>query len=66
MEWQPIESAPRDGSLVLLTDADCDPCHLIAQWNRGAWWGEKTRSGRALVWETATHWMPLPDPPSGA
>jgi hypothetical protein len=61
--WQPIESAPRDGTFVLLTDANCDPCHLIAQWKVDRWWGQRTNSGKAIIWTVATHWMPLPTPP---
>lgn len=63
MAWQPIETAPKDGTFVLLTDSDCDPCWLIAQWTRDAWWGQRTPSGKCTIWRVATHWMPLPEPP---
>lgn len=62
MNWQPIETVPKDGSWVLLYHHDsCD--YLMAQWFHGAWWGKRTQSGRAITWRTASHWMPLPEPP---
>ena len=57
MTWQPIETAPRDGKLIVVyTKGFID----IAFWN-----------GPLGYWETlafyeskrATHWMPLPEPP---
>ena len=66
MEWQPIETAPKDGSKVLLTDGDRTE---IAHW-----WG-KAQEGFWEVWtcepfyedfKQPTHWMPLPQPPKKA
>lgn len=61
--WRPIESAPRDGTYVLLTDNRCNPCHLIARWKFDRWWGQATPSGKSIIWTDATHWQPLPEPP---
>lgn len=61
--WLPIESAPRDGSFVLLTDNRCKPCWLIGQWKMDRWWGQRTPSGKSIIWANATHWQPLPPPP---
>lgn len=61
--WRPIESAPRDGTYVLLTDNRCNPCHLIARWKFDRWWGQATPSGKSIIWTDATHWRPLPEPP---
>lgn len=50
-QWQPIETAPMDGSDVLiLTDTG-----FIHQ---ASWWIEEDRS------DTITHWMPLPSLPT--
>lgn len=74
MDWQPIETAPRDGSLI-----------MVANPNSGvwmAWYKAVYQSGFCPnnPWQSAmlnhdhlskngswipTHWMPLPDPPKG-
>lgn len=61
--WRGIESAPRDGSWILLYDSDHKNPYLHAQFRRGAWWGQLTQSGRAVVWHDPRYWMPLPEPP---
>lgn len=69
MNWQPIESAPKDGSAIDLW------CINIAQGSIGAvraadmWWDEDVdrwveRDGFVLEqkWRP-THWMPIPGGP---
>lgn len=58
-EWQPIETAPRDGRAYLVVDEIVDTAHRaqIAFWS-GAWLS--TEKERPL---NPTHWMPLPEPP---
>lgn len=63
MEWQPIETAPKDGTWVLLSSAGW----THGQWEIAQW------SAYAECWQTydtailgATHWMPLPAPPQAA
>ncbi len=54
--WQPIETAPTDGTPVLTFQRGYA---IVVQWyERGEWTdGDK--------WSTTyTHWMPLPAPPS--
>lgn len=69
MEWQPIETAPKDGTQVLLI-------RWVPDTRRHGWmdidrWATK-EEGRGWVgfgsfnpefWP-ATHWMPLPAPPT--
>lgn len=55
--WQPIETAPKDGTWVLLYDV-CDYM-VVAVWDYDGWYD--------LAEDTAhyhpTHWMPLPPKP---
>ena len=62
-DWRPIETAPKDDSVVLLYgngwttmgwwDADCE-----------AWEDDRVPEySAACVW-TPTHWMPLPPSPT--
>lgn len=55
MGWQPIETAPKDGALLLLSATPTGPL-WIGCWWRDGWYSEG--------WQSATHWMPLPEPPA--
>lgn len=72
MEWQPIETAPKDRDILLYTN-----CRGVV---RGRWndckYATKPRPywthDRERIWGTVacradqpTHWMPLPEPPKG-
>lgn len=72
LEWQPIETAPRDGTAILATNAnyeyDLQRC-VVVFWDDD----ELTEQpGWSLPYETPddapftwlTHWMPLPEPPN--
>ena len=57
--WQPIETAPKDATCVLLYDGDgTDPTvcfwHAIQGWT--VRWDHEP-------FEAPTHWQPLPSPP---
>jgi len=76
-EWQPIETAPRDGTEILLCRAydaagkTIKPLGIFAQ--VAAWWADESDEGEWVVYCSMvreptlhfepTHWMPLPDPP---
>lgn len=66
--WQPIETAPKDGTRVILFDAQREPKEMIARWKADAWWGDPTPSGKSTVWrdDTGAHWQPIPPPPEAA
>lgn len=58
-EWQPIETAPKDGtSLLLSNDPDEDPWvgHYCIDANRYLCYGRDP-------FVAPTHWRPLPSPP---
>ena len=47
LQWQPMKSAPRDGTWLLLYSTDCETGAFIGQWrddrsmpDGGAWWGD--------------------------
>jgi hypothetical protein len=57
-EWQKIDSAPRDGTGVLLSDGKNIE---VGSWDEGYTHGWGSTRGN---WLNPTHWMPLPNPPS--
>lgn len=67
-EWQPIETAPKDGSRMLLpfTDANGRTSVIVGgydnHWTGKCWVISEVRFQRPVDW-TPTHWMPLPEPP---
>lgn len=71
-EWQPIETAPKDGTKMILADLS-DGGPVPSNIGVGAWefvesndWDEKPVwdwAAYAGTTEDPTHWMPLPDPP---
>lgn len=68
--WRPIETAPKDGTWVLLwwketpTGAECFdewcPEQAVGKWHYDCW----MRCSEYSVGGTPTHWMPLPKPPT--
>jgi hypothetical protein len=66
-EWQPIETAPKDGRRVLVLNHGEDV--RIAKFgtfkfekSEGTGWMDCENPEWFLA--NATHWMPIPDPPS--
>lgn len=57
-KWQPIETAPRDGTRVLICWQDTGVVES-AEYRKGAGW-----TGAACFWiRDPSHWMPLPGAP---
>lgn len=65
--WQPIETAPKDGTWVLLWCRSNNPLILVGGYSREflqdySWEGWIDRYNGEDV-PTPTHWRPLPEPP---
>lgn len=76
--WQPIETAPRDGTLIILHDS-VRVASGVGRWRQvssrdtlndidglaqfSREYGWRSASDKSI--ENATHWMPLPDAPKG-
>ena len=70
-EWQPIETAPKDGVTILTQHRDdlfpqCAFC-IDGEWLRQTEGPEDVVGLGSGKWEPLyrppTHWMPLPEPP---
>jgi hypothetical protein len=57
--WQGIDTAPRDGTPVLVY---CAPHCAVAVWESGHWYDPVYSDGLPAL-DHATHWMPLPEAP---
>ena len=69
-DWQPIETAPKDGTRVLIyVEGFIAVCEMCEEPDGSRRWicGETTRLDgrveRVQLNACATHWMPLPAPP---
>jgi len=70
LEWQPIETAPKDGTKILCS---CRGAVFIASWRVPRPQKDGYRANGGRPWWTSynerklspvpTHWKPLPDPP---
>lgn len=65
-QWEPISTAPRDGTWILLARPGHDEV-LLGYWHRthNAWWGQGGTGGTWKKWQEATKWLPVPAPPEG-
>lgn len=59
-DWQPIETAPRDGKTLLMWAPGFGLGALVLYWMNDYW--REPANGLGLKVEP-THWMPLPPPP---
>lgn len=66
MSWQPIETAPRDGTEVDLWSPGCGRT-VDSEWKEGRWryWGPNEFGNNDWCWlkYPPTHWMPIPADP---
>jgi hypothetical protein len=65
--WQPIETAPMDGSKIWATYYNQGS--IIPVWTHPAYWHSQKKDWRAVGSNGSTlliptHWMPLPKPPT--
>jgi hypothetical protein len=61
-EWRDIETAPKDGTVILMADGLTMFCGIWLKSARGWVDGCRDDDGELVAWN-ATHWMPLPAPP---
>jgi hypothetical protein len=67
--WQPIETAPKDGTSILVVMQGYTPA--VARWLAGMWMTAEMEGDfedddlDACEWNL-THWMPLPTPPAAS
>jgi hypothetical protein len=61
-QWSSIASAPKDGTVILVWDADNEDIFIVSYYQEaGTWpWRDNQYSARR-----PTHWMPMPTPPVG-
>ena len=63
--WQPIETAPKDGTNILLCDGDAgDSPQFTGHWvaDEQAWWGWESEC--EMLAFCPSHWKPLSEPPT--
>lgn len=63
-EWQPIETAPKDGTRIVLATSDTAYAGRWAESQYiGMWWMSGDYVAAFSKMNPPTHWMPLPQPP---
>lgn len=69
MEWRPIDTAPKDGTAILVArwgEEEAEWFIDLCDAYDGEFDAGHTAVSRALGEVMFSHWMPLPPPPSGA
>jgi hypothetical protein len=68
MQWQPISTAPKDGTRLLVSEGG--EVQVVAwratPYGRQNWGADDGESVFVAGWFSPTHWMPLPPPPERA
>lgn len=64
--WRPMESAPRDGTRILIyvPDDDDGETHKVASWGPSPYRSGWSYRGGWMAGDVPQCWMPLPEPPS--
>jgi hypothetical protein len=68
MNWQPIDTAPKDGTKILVFDG-VDMTTVRWMDGRSEWWPGEWQlvcagmNAEECEFYKPTHWMPLPEPP---
>lgn len=60
-EWQPIDTAPKDGTEILTCNMNQGGIMRLIYWYRTT--GQWRTKGAVIVCLQDTHWMPLPQKP---
>lgn len=64
-EWQPIETAPKDGTRILVWPYWSDGTPEVVKWVKMRRVPDRWEvHGGTFLNSQPTHWMPLPDPPN--
>jgi hypothetical protein len=67
MNWQPIETAPKDGTKVLVYEERLGIMHVAslqsAQYGELQWLVGEFDYDFPYLFTQPSHWMPLPEPP---
>lgn len=64
--WKPIETAPRDGTQILVWDGTVFTCaeFRVLRNGRSGWEIGRSVDGQiAFIHGDISHWLPLPEPP---
>jgi len=59
-DWKPIETAPKDGTFILVAVPGEVAIHIMLVWWLDGWCLDMTNTP---IVGNPTHWMPLPEPP---
>lgn len=66
--WQPIETAPKDGTYVIIYVEwpDVENQIVVANWvDHGFTWSWRPVDALTVNYLNVHYWMPLPKPPKG-